>query len=193
MIPLIYPFTQTRGYGATRVNKGRRKGRRNRFRRHLWSATSPSRVLQSVRAKSVVVWGKVCSGLGQGLRWFGARSAFGRQTMPGESASHVLTGQNAWARSVTEKQTVPKSLTDLVLKNDRPCPEVRWSGDVVAYTSRTVPARERSLDSFVLLSRSLKYLLQDENGIRTSQCGHRDADQKDWYRCPSSRPPISLP
>ena len=113
--------------------------------------------------------------------------------MPTESAFHVLTGQNARARSVTEKQTVPKSLTDLVLKNDRPCPVVRWSGDVVAYNSRTVPARERSLDSFVLLPRFLKYLLQDENGIRTSQCGHRDADQKDRYRSPSSQTPHPSP
>ena len=77
----------------------------------------------------------------------------------------MLTGQNAWARSVSEKQAVPKSLRDLVLKNDRPCPVARWPGDVAAYISRTVPARERSLDGFVLLSRSLKYLLQDENGI----------------------------
>ena len=102
---------------------------------------------------------------GQGLRWFWARLDFGWQTLPTESTSGVGGGHKAWTRSVAEKQAVPKSLRELVLKNDRPCPEVRWSGDVVAYISRTVPARESSLDRFDLLPRFLKYLLQDENGI----------------------------
>ena len=95
---------------------------------------------------------------GQGLRWFWARFVLGRQTLPTESASQVLPGHKAWARSVAKKQTVPQMFTDLV--------------------HTTVPARESSLDSFVLLSRSLKCFFQDENGIRTSQCGHKDVDQK---------------
>ena len=49
---------------------------------------------------------------GQGLRWFWARPAFGRQTLTTESTSGVGGGRKARARSVTEKQTVPKSLTD---------------------------------------------------------------------------------
>ncbi len=62
---------------------------------------------------------------GQGLRWFWARPDFRWQTLPTESGSQVLPGHKAWARSVAEKQTVPKSLTDLTPKNDRPCPVIR--------------------------------------------------------------------
>ena len=67
---------------------------------------------------------------GQGLWWFWARPAFGRQTLTTESTLHVLTGQNAWARSVVEKQTLPQMFTDRA--------------------HSTVPVRESSLDGFVL-------------------------------------------
>ena len=84
-----------------------------------------------------MVWGKVCGCIGQGLV-FGGRPCPLNQPLrcfQGIKHGHGLSLKNKpcpifW-------QTVPQMFTDLV------------------YT--TVPAMERSLDSFVLLSRSLKY------------------------------------